>query len=357
MNFNKTSLVIALAAATTSMTWAQSIISAKSGVINYYEGDVLAGGKAIEVKNGKFAEWQKGQDLTTGEGRAEILLTPGVFLRVSENSKLVMTENRLSDTRIQVIQGSVLLECAELLQDNSVALTYGDFTLAVRKAGLYRLDTESGTAKVYEGEWQIAGNGQTMLLKKGKLTQLGSLLVASKFDSKVGDSFYRWAARRAEPLSVASFSGARSVYTSGVPWGYGGWYFNPYFGMFTYLPFRGYYNSPFGYRFYSPVVINNVYNNLAGGYGGYGGASAYNRGGNNGYNTWNHDTFYDSGRGYGITTRGNVGSGGGFSGGGTAIGGGGGGGAVAPAAPAAGRGDMGGGGSGRGDSGAGSRGK
>ena len=352
MNFNKTCLAVVLATAAGTVTWAQSIISAKSGVINYYEGDVLAGGKAIEVKNGKFAEWQKGQELTTGEGRAEILLTPGVFLRVSENTKLVMTDNRLSDTKIQVLQGSVLLECAELLQDNSVTLTYGDFSLAVRKAGLYRLDTETGTAKVYEGEWQVAGQGQTLLLKKGKMTQLGNLLVASKFDNKVGDSFYRWAARRAEPLSVASFSGARSVYTSGMPWTYGGWYFNPYFGMYTYLPFRGFYNSPFGFRFYSPVVINNVYNNLAGGYGGYG-SSAYNRGGNNGVNSWNRDSFFDSGRGYGITTRGNVGGGGGFSGGGGAIGGGG---AVA-AAPAAGRGDMGGGGAGRGDSGGGSRGK
>jgi len=338
---------LAVAASGTAV-WGQAVISAKSGVINYHEGEVFTNGNRVEAKPGQFAEWKKGEELTTVNGRAEILLTPGVFLRVSEESKLLLVENRLSDTRIQVVAGSVMLECAELLEDNSVTLSYGSYNLAVRKAGLYRVDASTGTAKVFEGELQVAGNGQTLVLRKGKLTQLGSLLAAEKFDGKVNDSFYRWASRRAEPLSVASFSGARSVYNTGSIWSTGGWYFNPYFGMFTYLPVRGFYNSPFGYRFYSPVVINRVYNDMAA-------IRAYNPGGNNGMNTWNRDSFYDSNRGYSINPRGDVG--GGFSatrGGGVSMGGGG---MAAPSAPAAGRGDMGGGGSARGDSGGGARGK
>jgi hypothetical protein len=339
-------------AVTGTAAWGQHVISAKSGVINYNEGEVFTNGKRVDAKPGQFPEWKKGEELTTVEGRAEILLTPGVFLRVAENSKLVLTENRLSDTRIQVVAGSVILECAELLEDNSVTLSYGSYNLAVRKAGLYRVDAEAGTAKVFEGELQVAGNGQTLLLRKGKLTQLGSLLVAEKFDNKVNDAFYRWASRRAEPLSVASFSGARSIYNTGSIWSTGGWYFNPYFGMFTYIPVRGYYNCPFGYRFYSPVVINRVYNDMAA-------IRSFNPGGNNGMNTWNRDSFYDSNRGYSINPRGDVG--GGFSatrGGGMSGGMSGGGGAVsAPSAPAAGRGDMGGGGAARGDSGGGARGK
>jgi hypothetical protein len=343
-------LVATLALASSGTTvWAQAVISAKSGVINYTEGDVLVGGKTVEPKNGKFAEWKKAEELVTGEGRAEVLLTPGVFLRVAENTKLVLEENRLSDTRVRLIQGSALLECAELLQDNGVTLSYNGFNMAIRKAGLYRLDSDPASARAFEGELQVVGNGQTLLLRKGKVTQLGNLLTAEKFDSKQNDAFFRWASRRAEPLAIASFSSARSIYSSGSAWNFGGWMFNPYYGFFTYIPMRGYYNSPFGYRFYSPVVINNVYNNMTG-------YSAFNAGGNNGINSWNRNTYYDSGRGYDVTTRGNVGSyssGGGMSSG--SVGGGGGGGAVS--APAAGRGDMGGGGSARGDSGAGGRGK
>ncbi|HEU0124317.1 MAG TPA: hypothetical protein VFQ91_27555, partial [Bryobacteraceae bacterium] len=69
----------------------QSVISAKAGVVHYTEGDVaiLAGGKSTPVEThtgGKFTEMKDGQELTTTEGRAEVLLNPGVFLRLGENS-------------------------------------------------------------------------------------------------------------------------------------------------------------------------------------------------------------------------------------------------------------------------------
>jgi hypothetical protein len=327
-----------------SAIWAQSVISAKAGVINYTEGDVLAGGQAVEPKNGKFPEWKKDQELQTTEGRAEVLLTPGVFLRVAENSKLKLLDNRLSDTRIKVIEGSILVECAELLEDNSVTFSYGEFNIAIRKPGLFRIEADPAAVKVYEGEVQIAGSGQVILLKKGKQSQLGGVLNATKFDTKVGDSFYRWASRRAEPLSMASFSSARTVSTGGGIWNFGGWAFNPYYGMFTYLPFRGFYNSPFGFRFFSPAVINGVYNNyLAAAYGG-GGMGGFNAGGNNGMNTWNRDTFYDGSRGYTVTGRGDVGSYSSPSAPSVSS-------APSAPAPSAGRGDLGGGGSARGSAG------
>lgn len=348
-----------------SQLHAQFVISAKSGVINYYEGDVKAGGSAIESKNGKFPEWQKSQDLVTAEGRAEVLLTPGVFLRLAENTNAVMVENRLSDTRVRLVNGSLLLECAELLEGNSVTLLYNGYEFAVRKAGLYRLDSETGTIRVFEGEMLVAGGGQTLTLKKGKLAQVGGVLVASKFDAKQNDAFYRWASRRAEPLSVASFSSARSIYSGGQMWNYGGWAFNPYFGFYTYVPYRGFYNSPFGYQFYSPVVITNLYNNLA--YATQQNSYRQNQA------IQNRDASWDAGRSSmmdrGGMSRGGFdtgfGSNGGFSGRGSSGGWSGGGGGASVSAPAMGggggatRGDMGGGGggAGRGGSSAGGRGR
>ncbi len=329
-----------------SAVWAQAVISAKAGVINYTEGEVLAGGQVVEPKNGKFPEWKKDQELKTTEGRAEVLLTPGVFLRVAENSKLILIDNRLSDTRIRLIEGSILIECAELLQDNSVTFSFGEFNIAIRKPGLFRIEADPAAVKVYEGEVQVAGEGQVMMLKKGKQSQLSGVLNATKFDSKAGDSFYRWASRRAEPLSLASFSAARTVNSNSNVWRYSGWMYNPFYGMYTYLPYRGFYNSPFGYRFYSPAVIANVYQNyVAATYGGGG----FNAGGNNGSNSWNRDTFYDGGRGYTVTSRGDVGSYSSPSAPSASA-------APSAPAPAAGRGDVGGGGSARGGSAGGARG-
>src|SRR2546429_3861810 len=47
-----------------------------------------------------FPDVKENWQLRTEEGRAEVLLTPGVFLRVSENSAIRMIANRLIDTRV-----------------------------------------------------------------------------------------------------------------------------------------------------------------------------------------------------------------------------------------------------------------
>ena len=50
----------------------------------------------------KFAEFpdvKNGQTLAAEDGRAEVLLTPGVILRIAENSSFQMVSNSRSDTR------------------------------------------------------------------------------------------------------------------------------------------------------------------------------------------------------------------------------------------------------------------
>jgi len=71
-------------------------------MIHYVEGKVLLEGQPVDPKFGEFPEVKNDQVLQTEEGRAEVLLTPGVFLRVSENSSFRMLSNRLSDTALEV---------------------------------------------------------------------------------------------------------------------------------------------------------------------------------------------------------------------------------------------------------------
>ncbi len=47
--------------------------------------------------------------LRTGQGRAEVLLTPGVFLRVGENSAIRMLDNRLLSTRVEIVSGNAIV--------------------------------------------------------------------------------------------------------------------------------------------------------------------------------------------------------------------------------------------------------
>ena len=79
---------------------AQSVISAHSGVIHYFEGSVYLGDQPLESHLGKFSSVPQGGELRTEKGRAEVLLTPGVFLRMGESTKIRMVSNQLSDTRV-----------------------------------------------------------------------------------------------------------------------------------------------------------------------------------------------------------------------------------------------------------------
>src|SRR5271163_385462 len=85
--------------------WAQQMISVRSGLVHYTEGSVTVDGKQVENKNSEFSSLLANQELRTGEGRAELLLTPGAFLRVSENSTVRMVSTDLSNTQVEVLDG------------------------------------------------------------------------------------------------------------------------------------------------------------------------------------------------------------------------------------------------------------
>jgi hypothetical protein len=240
---------------------AQQVISAQAGLIHYVEGQAFQGEEPVVLKASTFPSLKAGETLRTAAGRAEVLLNPGVFLRLAEQSAVRMLDTRLTNTRVEVESGSVLVEAG--LQDpnsNQVFLLYRDVTIHLRKSGIFRLDTDPPALRVYEGEALVRKGDDSVTLKKGRVLPLEGMMAAGKFDPKVGDPFYRWAARRAEYLSLANISAAKRARDGDLFWGGGsGWVFNPYFGMFTYLPGGGGWLSPFGYRFYSPRTVYQVF--------------------------------------------------------------------------------------------------
>ena len=263
-------LPLALISLAAVSAWGQNAISARSGMVNHVEGQVFIEGTAIDPKFGQFPQVSNDETLSTQEGRAEVLLTPGVFLRLAENSSFKMLSNRLSDTAIEVASGSAMVEVDELLKDNAIAVHFKGGTASLVKQGLYRFDEDLARMRVYDGEAHVSLGEQNLTAKKGKQVALGDSLVASNFDTKVTDPFYRWASRRAEYISTANISSARTAGANGLLSSYGGWAWNPWFGMYTFLPGVGYGYSPFGWNFYSPATVGYLYYPWL-----YGGGNAY----------------------------------------------------------------------------------
>jgi hypothetical protein len=262
---------------------AQYVISSHSGVIQYVEGRALLADKPVEPKFGQFPDIKENQEFRTEDGRAEILLTPGVFLRLGENSAIRMLSTRLTDTRVEVLSGSAIIESNEIPKDNAIELVYKKDSIRLQKQGLYRLDTEPAHFQVFEGEAVVTDGSGQLTLHGGKQTNLSGVLMAENFDRKADDqdALYRWSDRRASYVAqanVASAASAGDSFTgSGGGYGYGlgsglgyglgyggfgynpgflgGWAFNPLFGMYTYLPYSGFGYSPFGYTYYSPYTV------------------------------------------------------------------------------------------------------
>ena len=281
--------------------YAQSVTSAHSGTLHYFEGDVSIDGTPVQSKVGRFPEVKEQGVLSTELGRAEVLLTPGVFLRLGENSSIRMIDTRLVSTRVDILSGNVILESDDPqmdLKDSPVVVLYKGYEIRIQKHGLLELNSDPGQLKEFKGEALVelasgSGVNNHAVVKEGRMLPFSAALLTEKFDDKVGDDLYLWARDRSQVMSAANMSSARSLssgFGSGYGTGYGmlssgmgpwtgGWYFNPYMDMYTFVPLNGTLLSPFGYGFFSPATIYGYYSPTTYWYGGGGpvGASAGGR--------------------------------------------------------------------------------
>lgn len=337
--------VCAAAACLAGSLMAQDVVTAKAGLVHYLEGDITLDGSMLSTRPGKFAEMKKGSILKTLEGRAEVLLAPGSSVRLSESSALQMKSTSLEDTRFSITAGSAMVEVGDLEKFMSIVVSVGESEVTLRKKGLYRFEAEPPSFKVFEGEASVSDDGKSTMVGRGRSAVVGTNgeVIIAKFDAKDGDELYRWAKRRSYSMSLANLSAANSVHTQGVGWYQSGWMYNPYFGMYTYIPMRGMYTSPWGFGYYSPRYAYDYISIASQPQYGGGGLQNSNRAGYSGFEgTGRMNTSYNSDLGYSTSaTR----SSGGYAGGNTSpaatggdsgMRGGGGSGAIGGGAPASG---------------------
>lgn len=249
----------------------QFIVSAKAGTINFIEGTVTSSrAKTPDTWRGvSLSDRLKTGDRlrTSAEGRAEILLNPGSYLRLDGDGEIVMTNPNLDALAVEVISGSALFEITgtdgtELL----LRIITPNGTVNVVRNGLYRVTVPregAPTVAVTKGRITVEQGGRSLPVKDKQLVTLDATAVTTaKLDKKDRDAFDEWSRNRAKTLRdanarlrdrdvLAAFNGWRQsgAYGFGFAPFFGLWLFDARLGSYTFFPFYGYWNSPYGFAY------------------------------------------------------------------------------------------------------------
>jgi hypothetical protein len=206
-----------------------------------------------------------GQALDTGDGYAEVLLTPGAFLRVGHNSQVRLISAGLADTRFELVRGSASVEVDQLIKGTNLAIVMNGGTTQIQKKGVYGFDAEQQTVRVMDGKATVVTAAGSKNLGKHDQLWLSSAdpLKKRSFDNKVieAEPLYVWSKARSADLAQLSYNTASAGnYASAGT----GWFWNPYALSYGFWPIGGSLYSPFGLGFYSPASFGYY-----GGFGGY----------------------------------------------------------------------------------------
>jgi hypothetical protein len=225
-------------------------------MLNYVEGQVALDGRSMGRDAIGQTEVAPGQTLATQQGKAEMLLTPGVFLRLSDHSSVRMVSPSLTDTRVELLQGEALVEAQMVQKENRLDVIDHGIDTVLEKDGIYRFDADRPMVSVFDGKARVIVNDKGIDVGKGKELALGAdaTLKPQKFNRDQTDNLYQWSKLRSEYDARANEASVRTIVVEHPGWYYGtGWYWNPWYSSWAFVPGAGWGYSPFGFGFYSPA--------------------------------------------------------------------------------------------------------
>ena len=174
-----------------------------AGYIHHTEGEVWLGDRAIAPKPEDFEHLLEGRRLRTGQGRAELLLVPGSFVRIGAKSEIEMISSGLTSAVLRLHSGSLVVDLQTQFEDDSIAVQVGDHEIRFRKTGLYRIDArEATTLRVLSGRARVTtGASEERDIKSGRGSDL-SAGPAVKLGEPQADPLSAWHEKRHEKLAV-----------------------------------------------------------------------------------------------------------------------------------------------------------
>lgn len=255
-------ILVALLAVPWAVASSGNTQTAAPGAVNYVEGSVQLNGDSLNSKSVGSAQLEAGQAISTETGKTEFLLTPGVYVRLADNSKATLVNPSLTKTQVSVDRGEAMVEVDQIYKQNDIEVVENGVSTELMKPGLYDFNPGHHTVRVFSGEAQVQENDQRVKLKEGHELDLNTnaKLKAAKFDKGAAENsdLYRWSSLRSDYLAEANIDAAGVYYAGGVygpGWFGAGWYWDPWLTGYTFLPAYGGFYSPFGWGFYSPRFV------------------------------------------------------------------------------------------------------
>lgn len=249
-----------LAAVLSAPAWGAT--AALPGTLNYVEGQASIGDQSLDAKSVGSVTLQAGQTLNTGTGKAEVLLTPGVFFRLGDDSAATLVSPSLTNTEIALAKGRAMVEVDNIHKDNLLRVQQDGAITQLLKTGLYEFNAGNGAVRVFKGEALVQDGDRQTKVKGGHqlvVTNESSAgkLRTTKFDrSQYQDTdLYRFSNLRSQYLAEANVNAANLYWPGSSGWYGAGWYWDPTFWGYTWIPGAGYFTGPFGWGFYSPLWV------------------------------------------------------------------------------------------------------
>ncbi len=144
-----------------------------------------------------------------------------------------MVANDLSDTRVELLAGSAVVDSAEPSSGTSVTLIYRNWNVRFFERGVYRIDSAPPRLWVLQGKAEVSANGNqgALLVGQGMYVPFAPVLVPERSIDEPRDALSAWAEGRQQSISTdnaiaANIQDPASMNTSGI-------------NSFTYFPMLG----------------------------------------------------------------------------------------------------------------------
>lgn len=146
----------------------------------------------------------EGDRMGTTDGRAEIYMGRGKYLRLDYDTKIDFLDLPLAGndlTRLQIWRGNIFFSILSMKREKNIEIHTPDASLYILEAGIYRIDVRENESEifVFEGMVEAAGETGSVLIKESqRLKAIGGHFADHPvgFAALAADSFDRWSEQR-----------------------------------------------------------------------------------------------------------------------------------------------------------------
>ncbi|HSS20133.1 MAG TPA: FecR family protein [Pyrinomonadaceae bacterium] len=263
-------LVLAIPLSISAQNREKFVISARAGGVNSVTG-------RTSMRPHGNNEWRQltiKEDLETGDavktgndGRVELLLNPGSYMRVGENSEFEFTDSSLENLEVRLLSGTAILEVTGADDtDLFIGITTPHTRMSITRRGLYRVSVVPGdNTELIVRKGRVVLEGSHTKVKGGDKVVFSnsSFSVARLTDAqqKDRDGLDLWSKERAQTLARENANFSRQTLDTFASsfrndWGFSGlwggsglWFYSSIAGCYTFVPFFSSFGSPYGNRY------------------------------------------------------------------------------------------------------------